>query len=86
MSNSLRYDVLMLNDDETPMAFVVQVLQDVFEMDFDDACKLMLGIHHNGKGVCGIYERKEAEAKVAEVLALATEQKHPLKCVLEEMR
>ena len=86
MSNSQRYDVLLLNDDETPMDFVVQVLQDVFEMSFDDACKLMLGIHHNGKGVCGIYERKEAEAKVAEVLALAGEHKHPLKCTLEEMR
>ena len=86
MSDSQRYDVLLLNDDETPMDFVVQVLQDVFEIDFDNACKLMLGIHHNGKGVCGIYERKEAEAKVAEVLALASEHKHPLKCTLEEMR
>ena len=86
MSDRQRYDVLLLNDDDTPMEFVVQVLQDVFEMNYDDACTLMLGIHHNGMGVCGIYGRQEAEAKVAEVLALAGRHKHPLKCTLEEMR
>ena len=86
MPNEPRYDVVLLNDDETPMEFVVHVLQVVFEMEYDDACTLMLGVHHNGKAVCGIYGRAEAEAKVASVLALASAQNHPLKCILEAWR
>jgi ATP-dependent Clp protease adaptor protein ClpS len=86
MSNGSICNLLLLNDDVTPMDFVVTVLQDVFDLDFDDACKLMLRVHHEGKAVCGTYERKEAETKVADTLALASERNHPLKCVLEVAR
>ena len=86
MSNGSICNLLLLNADVTPMDFVVTVLQDVFDLDFDDACKLMLRVHHEGKVVCGTYERKEAETKVADILALASEYNHPLKCVLEEAR
>jgi ATP-dependent Clp protease adaptor protein ClpS len=86
MSNGSICNLLLLNDDVTPMDFVVTVLQDVFDLDFDDACKLMLRVHHEGKAVCGTYERKEAETKVADILALASERNHPLKCVLEVAR
>jgi ATP-dependent Clp protease adaptor protein ClpS len=79
-------NILLLNDDETPMDFVVTVLQDFFDLDFDEANKLMLRVHHEGKAVCGTYERKEAETKVADILALASEHNHPLKGVLEEAR
>jgi ATP-dependent Clp protease adaptor protein ClpS len=78
-----RYGVMLLNDDVTPMAFVVQVLQEFFAMDRDGAIKLMLRIHHNGIGECGTYPQAEASRKVAEVLALAREHQHPLQCVME---
>jgi ATP-dependent Clp protease adaptor protein ClpS len=79
-----RCGVMLLNDDVTPMEFVVQVLQDIFAMERDDAIKLMLQIHHNGVGECGTYPQPEASRKVADVLALAREHQHPLECVMEQ--
>ena len=86
MPNESLCNVVILNDDETPMDFVVQVLQDVFGMDFDDACTLMLRIHHGGQAICGTFEREAAATRAADILALAGEHNHPLKCVLEEAR
>ena len=82
-SSAPRCGVMLLNDDVTPMEFVVQVLQDVFDMERDDAIKRMLQIHHNGVGQCGTYPQAEASRKVADVLALAREHQHPLQCVME---
>jgi ATP-dependent Clp protease adaptor protein ClpS len=82
MTDNQRYNVLLFNDENTPMEFVVWVLQDFFDMDFDDACKLMLHIHHNGSAICGTYSREEAERKVEDVLFCAGEHKHPLKCAV----
>ena len=82
-SSAPRCGVMLLNDDVTPMEFVVRVLQEVFDMERDDAIKRMLQIHHNGVGECGTYPRAEASRKVADVLALAREHQHPLQCVME---
>jgi ATP-dependent Clp protease adaptor protein ClpS len=84
MQNRLRYNVLLLNDDQTPMEFVVLVLERFVDMDYDDACRHMLCVHENGMAICGTYFRNEAEQKVADVLSFAGEHKHPLKCTLEE--
>jgi ATP-dependent Clp protease adaptor protein ClpS len=84
MPNNPLYNVLLVNDDETPMEFVVEVLQRFIGLDYDGACKLMLRVHHEGKAVCGTYERDGAEATVAGILAFAGNRNHPLKCVLEE--
>ncbi len=86
MPNSPLYNVLLLNDDVTPIEFVVNLLQDFFGMDYDGAIKLMLRIHHEGKAVCGTYERDEAEATAAGIQAFAHAHNHPLKCILEEAR
>jgi len=73
------HSVLMCNDEATPMAFVVYLLQHVFEKSEDDAHEIMLDTHHHGVGVCGVYDRREdAEAKVAEAKALARQHGHPL--------
>ena len=79
-----RWDVLLLNDDETPMDFVVSVLEDVFDFPYPTAVTQMCRIHEEGKAVCGTYWREQAEQKVAEVLALAGASHHPLKCALQE--
>jgi ATP-dependent Clp protease adaptor protein ClpS len=84
MPNSSLCNILLLNDDKTPMDFVVQVLQDYFDLNFDDACKLMLRVHNEGKAVCGSCERAEAEKRVSNILAFAAKHGHPLKCILEE--
>jgi hypothetical protein len=63
MPNRLSYNVLLLNDDETPMEFVVVVLERFFDMDYDDACRHMLCVHENGMAICGTYFREEAEQK-----------------------
>jgi ATP-dependent Clp protease adaptor protein ClpS len=84
MPNNPLYNVLLVNDDETPMEFVVEVLQRFIGLDYDGACKLMLRVHHEGKAVCGTYERDGAEATVAGILAFAGNHNHPLKCILEE--
>jgi len=78
------YQVIVLNDDYTPMAFVVEVLEDVFGMDRTKATRVMLEIHTKGKGVCGVYTYEIAETKVAQVMAYARQHQHPLLCTLEE--
>ncbi|MBE2264525.1 MAG: ATP-dependent Clp protease adapter ClpS [Burkholderiaceae bacterium] len=77
------YQVLMLNDDFTPMEFVVQVIQEFFSKDRETATQIMLKIHLDGKGVCGVYSRDVAATKVDQVLDAAREAGHPLQCVSE---
>jgi ATP-dependent Clp protease adaptor protein ClpS len=84
MPNSPVCNILLLNDDETPMDFVVWMLQYFFDLNFDEANKLMLRVHHEGKVVCGTCERDEAERRVSNILAFAAKHGHPLKCILEE--
>jgi len=81
---AMQTKVLLLNDDYTPMEFVVDVLERVFEKDRETAARIMLEIHNNGIATCGLYPYDAATAKVSEVLALAREQQHPLQCVLEQ--
>jgi ATP-dependent Clp protease adaptor protein ClpS len=78
------YKVLLLNDDYTPMDFVVQVLQVFFSMTTDKATEIMLHVHTRGVGVCGVYARDVAETKVAQVNQYSRENQHPLKCTLEK--
>ena len=78
------YKVLMLNDDYTPMEFVVLVLQRFFKMDIEDATRVMLHVHQRGVGVCGIFSYEVAETKVARVIDFARENQHPLQCTLEK--
>jgi len=78
------YKVLMLNDDYTPMEFVVQVLQSFFKMNIEDATRVMLHVHQRGVGVCGIFPYEVAETKVAQVTDFARENQHPLQCTLEK--
>ncbi len=79
-------NVVLLNDDETPMEFVVEALRRFVGLDFEGACKLMLRVHNEGKAVCGTYQREGAKATVAGILAFAGEHNHPLKCIIEEAR
>jgi ATP-dependent Clp protease adapter protein ClpS len=76
-------EVRLLNDDHTPMEFVVQVLKRVFGKDRKTATRIMLEIHNKGLGTCGIYPYDIADAKVTEVLNFARRHEHPLQCVLE---
>jgi ATP-dependent Clp protease adaptor protein ClpS len=78
------YKVLMLNDDYTPMEFVVLVLQRFFKMGIEDATRVMLHVHQRGVGVCGIFSYEVAETKVAQVTDYARENQHPLQCTLEK--
>lgn len=78
------YRVILLNDDYTPMEFVVQVLQKVFGMDRSTATRIMLEVHTKGKGICGVYTFEIAETKVAQVTGLAQQHQHPLLCTMEE--
>ena len=80
------YKVLMLNDDYTPMEFVVHVLQRFFKMSVDDATRVMLHVHQRGVGVCGIFSYEVAETKVAQVIDCARENQHPLQCTLEKAK
>ena len=77
------FRVVMLNDDFTPMEFVVYVLQDLFRHDIEAATQIMLKIHHEGRGVCGVYTKDVAATKVELVLAAARRAGHPLQCILE---
>ena len=77
------YQVVMLNDDYTPMEFVVMVLQKYFQRDADSATLIMLKIHHEGRGICGVYTRDVAATKVELVLAAARREGHPLQCIME---
>lgn len=77
------YRVLLLNDDYTPMEFVVQVLQKFFGKSQDDAMRVMLQVHHEGKGVCGVYPYDIAASRIAQVAQYARTRQHPLQCVME---
>ena len=78
------YKVLMLNDDYTPMEFVVLCLQRFFRMSLEDATRVMLHVHQKGVGVCGIFSYEVAETKVTQVMDFARSQQHPLQCTLEK--
>ena len=78
------YQVLLLNDDFTPMDFVVYILESIFRMDEDRATRVMMAVHTEGRGICGIYTRDIAASKVEQVVNLAREHQHPLVCVMEE--
>jgi len=78
------YRVILLNDDYTPMEFVVQVLEDVFGLDRSTATRIMLEVHTKGKGICGVYTYEIAETKVAQVTGMAQQHQHPLLCTMEE--
>ena len=77
------YQVVMLNDDYTPMEFVVMVLQQYFQRDPDTATLIMLKIHHEGRGICGVYTKDIAATKVELVLTAARREGHPLQCIME---
>ncbi len=78
------FRVVLLNDDYTPMEFVVDVLQRIFAMDRSKATRIMLEVHTRGRGVCGVYTYEIAETKVAQVNAYSREHQHPLLCTMEE--
>jgi ATP-dependent Clp protease adaptor protein ClpS len=78
------YKVILLNDDYTPMDFVVVVLQTVFAMSREKATQVMLQVHREGMGVCGTYTREVAAAKVDQVVNIARKYQHPLQCTMEE--
>jgi ATP-dependent Clp protease adaptor protein ClpS len=78
------YRVILVNDDYTPMEFVVEVLETVFGMERSQATRVMLEVHTKGKGICGIYSYEIAETKVAQVTNIAQQQQHPLLCTMEE--
>jgi ATP-dependent Clp protease adaptor protein ClpS len=77
------YKVIMLNDDYTPMEFVVHVLEKFFNLNRPTATRIMLEVHTQGKGVCGIFTHEIAETKVSQVNAYARDHEHPLLCTLE---
>ena len=78
------YKVFLLNDDYTPMDFVVQVLERFFAMDRERATEIMLKVHREGRGLCGIYPRDIAATKVEQVSAFAQQHQYPLACVMEK--
>ena len=78
------YKVIMLNDDYTPMEFVIYVLQSVFKKNYEDAKRIMLTIHNEGKGICGIYPLDIAETKANQVVEFARINQHPLECKVEK--
>ena len=78
------YKVLLLNDDYTPMEFVVQVLETFFQMNREKATQVMLHVHTRGMGVCGVYTREIAETKVSQVNDYSRDHQHPLLCTMEE--
>jgi len=78
------YKVLLLNDDYTPMEFVVYVLQRFFQKTGEDATTIMLHVHQNGVGICGVFTYEVAETKVTQVMDLARQNDHPLQCTMEK--
>jgi ATP-dependent Clp protease adaptor protein ClpS len=78
------YRVLILNDDYTPMEFVVHVLEKFFNKDVEAATKIMLHVHHHGIGECGVFTYEIAETKVTQVMDFARKHQHPLQCVMEK--
>ncbi len=79
------FRVVLLNDDYTPMEFVVEILEMIFGMDRPKATRVMLEVHTKGKGVCGVFTYEIAETKVAQVCSFADQNQHPLMCTLEEI-
>jgi len=79
-----QFRVLMLNDDYTPMEFVVIVLKRFFHMDLEQATRVMLHVHQKGVGVCGVFPYEIAETKVTQVMDFARKNQHPLQCTLEK--
>ena len=78
------YKVLLLNDDYTPMEFVIYVLQRFFSKSAEDATKIMLHVHQNGVGICGVFTYEVAETKVTQVMDMARQHDHPLQCTMEK--
>ncbi len=78
------YKVVLLNDDYTPMDFVITVLQRFFSMNTEQATRIMLKVHHEGRGICGVFTRDIAATKVEQVSAFALQHQHPLACIMEE--
>ena len=78
-----RFQVVLLNDDYTPMEFVVEILERIFGMDRELAVRVMLKVHTEGKGVCGVFTREVAETKAEQVNQAARECEHPLLCQIE---
>jgi ATP-dependent Clp protease adaptor protein ClpS len=78
------YRVVLINDDFTPMEFVVDILESVFAMERTRATQVMLEVHTKGKGVCGVFNFEIAETKVAQVMGIARQHQHPLLCTMEE--
>ena len=78
------YKVLMLNDDYTPMEFVVHVLEKYFQKNTEEATRIMLHVHQKGVGVCGVFTFEVAETKVNQTMELARKNQHPLQCTLEK--
>ena len=78
------YKVLLLNDDYTPMEFVVHVLQKYFGKGREEATRIMLMVHHKGSGICGVYTYEVAETKVTQVIDFARQHGHPLQCTMEK--
>jgi ATP-dependent Clp protease adaptor protein ClpS len=76
--------VLLLNDDYTPMEFVIHVLERYFDKANEDAVQIMLHVHQKGVGMCGVYTYEVAETKVAQVMDLARQHQHPLQCTIEK--
>jgi len=79
------YKVFLFNDDYTPMEFVVDVIQRIFNKTLEQSTQIMLQVHTEGIGICGIYPHDIAETKVNQVLNYAREQQHPLQCAMEEV-
>lgn len=78
------YRVLLLNDDYTPMEFVVLVVERFFNKSHEDAYQIMMHVHHNGVGECGVFTYEVAETKVTQVMDFARKHQHPLQCVMEK--
>ena len=78
------YKVLLLNDDYTPMEFVIYVLQRFFSKSAEEATKIMLHVHQNGVGICGVFTYEVAETKVTQVMDMARQHDHPLQCTMEK--
>src|SRR4026209_2872479 len=79
-----RYNVLLLNDDYTPMEFVMHVLERFFSKGREDATRIMLHVHQKGVGICGVYTYEIAETKVAQVMDFSRQHQHPLQCTMEK--
>jgi ATP-dependent Clp protease adaptor protein ClpS len=78
------FRVVLINDDFTPMEFVVDILETIFSMQRTRATQVMLEVHTKGKGICGVFSHEIAETKVAQVMGIANQHQHPLLCTMEE--